>query len=406
MHPHLVCIGGEDHALRIPFLLALRERGFQVTAVSSGDGAEFARYELPHRRYAFDRFGSFGGGWTAIRQLRGLIKELRPDLVQSFDTKPNLLTPLAARGAVPVIRTINGLGWVFSSTEPRALALRPVFCGLQRLVSRWTTVTVFQNREDQAFFRQQRLVDPETSQLIGSSGIDVDAFLAAQRNGPSPAELRQQLGLGSAEIVLFVGRLTRQKGIPTLLKAVPAVLTRRRQFRLLLVGPRDSEGPFAVDQAAIDDLAPHVIALGARRDVPTLLAMADVFAFPTEYREGVPRVLLEAGLAGLPIVATRMPGCNDVVEDGRNGYLVPPRNPEALAASIVDLLADPVAARQMGARSIALVRGRYDLARVVEQYRDVYHRVLNGNPTGDATRAAEPVAAEAGASPKLSAGRQ
>ena len=113
MSPHLVCVGGEDHRLRIPFLLALRERGFRVTAVSSDTGGAFSPHGIAHRRLAFDRFASGGGEWGAVNAVRKLMSELRPDIVQSFDTKPNLLTPLAVRGQVPVIRTINGLGWTY-----------------------------------------------------------------------------------------------------------------------------------------------------------------------------------------------------------------------------------------------------------------------------------------------------
>ncbi|WEK52738.1 MAG: glycosyltransferase [Candidatus Kaistia colombiensis] len=250
------------------------------------------------------------------------------------------------------------------------------------------------------------MLGPSQGRLIGSSGIDADAFAMAQQSGLPSDGLRNQLGLGVAEIVLFVGRLTRQKGIPTLLKAIPAVLAHRKHARFVLVGPRDSEGPFSVDQADIDRLAPHVIALGARSDVPALLGMADVFAFPTEYREGVPRVLLEAGLAGLPIVATRMPGCSDVVEDCRNGYLVAPRDADALAARIVDLLRDPIGARVMGARSVALVRERFGLTQVVEQYCDTYRQILNNRPIGDPVRPASSRTAEDGLARELRAGRQ
>uniref|UniRef100_UPI0013D55BAF glycosyltransferase n=1 Tax=Klebsiella pneumoniae TaxID=573 RepID=UPI0013D55BAF len=79
----------------------------------------------------------------------------------------------------------------------------------------------------------------------------------------------------------------------------PLVRAKRPATRFLLVGPRQSEGPFAVDQAEIDRHAPYVIALGARTDVPAILGLADLLVLPTEYREGIPRVLLEAGLAGL-----------------------------------------------------------------------------------------------------------
>ena len=394
MNPHLVCVGGEDHPLRIPFLLALRERGFRITAVSSEAGAAFSPHDIPHRQFGFDRFSSGSGKWGAIRAIRKLMSELRPDIVQSFDTKPNLLTPLAVRGQVPVIRTINGLGWTFSSLEPRALALRPVFCGLQGLASFWTAMTVFQNRDDQAFFERYGLVGRGKSRLIRSSGIDVDAFATARHRGPSATKMREDLGLQSAEVIMFVGRITRQKGIPTLLKAVPRVLTERPNARFVLVGPRDSEGPFAVNKSDVDQYAPHVIALGPRRDVPALLGMADLFAFPTQYREGIPRVLLEAGLAGLPIVATRMPGCNDVVEDGWNGYLIAPRDADGLASRIIDILSDRASGKIMGSRSVGFVRERFALPWVVEQYCDLYERVLSVTSRSNRARSMPPILME------------
>ncbi len=391
MRPHLVCVGGEDHRLRIPFLLALRERGFRVTAVSSDVGIAFSPHGIPHHRLIFDRFGSGREEWDALRAMRKLLTEIQPDIVQSFDTKPNLLTPLAARGQVPVIRTINGLGWTFSSLQLRALVLRPIFCFLQGLASLWTAVTVFQNLDDQHFFQRYRLVGGGKSRLIRSSGIDADAFATTIRRGVSSTALREELGLQAAEVVIFVGRLTRQKGIRTLLEAIPLILRDRPNARFVLVGPRESEGPFAVEQADIDRCIPHVIALGPRRDVPSLLAMADVFAFPTQYREGVPRVLLEAGLAGLPIVASRMPGCNDVVENGWNGYLVPPRDPRALASGIVEVLSDRTSAKRMGDRSIEYVRRQFALSRVVDQYCDLYKNVLKGQTPGGLSPSAPPI---------------
>lgn len=384
MNPHLVCVGGEDHAFRIPFLLSLRERGFRVTAVSSGGDAAFLQHRIPHHRYGFDRFSSGSGG--AIRTIRKLIAELRPDIVQSFDTKPNLLTPLAVRGAAPVIRTINGLGWTFSSRQARALALRPVFCALQWISSRWTAATVFQNRDDHAFFEHYRLIAAGSGRLIRSSGIDVDGFVRARQDAPSSQAMREALGLASAEVIIFVGRLTREKGIPTLLEAVPRVLEKRPDALFVLVGPWESEGPFAVEKSAIERHSPHVVALGPRRDVPALLGMADLFAFPTQYREGVPRVLLEAGLAGLPIVASNMPGCNEVVETGWNGYLVPPGDAGALAARITEILSDRRAGALMGGRSVEFVKQHFALPLVVDQYCNLYEHVLGAGSLGAKTR--------------------
>jgi glycosyltransferase involved in cell wall biosynthesis len=380
---HLLCVGGEDHALRIPFLRALRNRGLRVSAAGTGAAFPFAKNGIPYHPYQFDRFGAGSSDRAAMGQLSQLVNRLRPDVVQTFDTKPNLFAPLAIRGAFPVVRTINGMGWVFSSTELKALAFRPVYLAMQRLAACWTAATVFQNTADSGFFHRYRLLGNSSSAVIGSSGIDVGAFETARKEAATTSELRAQFGLDDdAEVVITVSRLTVQKGIPTLLEAAKIVHEARPKARFLLVGPRESEGPFAVDQALIERHAPYVIPVGARSDVPALLGIADLFAFPTEYREGIPRVLLEAGLAGVPIVASRMPGCDDVVSENWNGRLVPPRDPRSLAAAILDLLQDPARARTMGRRSIDLVRREFDLNVVADRYAKLYGQLLSRSGPG------------------------
>ena len=385
--PHLLFVGGEDHDLRIPFLRALQGRGFQVSAAGTGDPAPFARAGLAYHPFRFDRSTNPLADWDAIATLARLFKEVRPSLVHCFDTKPNFLVPLAARraGGVQVVRTINGMGWMYSSNAPLALALRPVYCALHRIAARSTAATIFQNREDKTFFEQHRMVGGSLSQLIPGSGIDIEKFARDQASGPSPAQLRDQLGLGTAEIVITVTRLTKQKGIPTLLQAASLVHAVRPDVRFLLVGPRESEGPLAVAQAEIDAHAPYVVATGKRPDVPSLLGLAEIFAFPTEYREGIPRALLEAALAGLPLVATRMPGCTDVVSDGRTGALVPPRAPQALAQKILEMLHERQAARAMGERAAELVRREFGLGLIAARYAAVYATILGATVTAPHT---------------------
>lgn len=379
LNPHLLCIGGEDHHLRIPFLLALGARGMKVTAAGTGDSTPFARAGIDYRSFGFNRFVNPLADWNAIKMIKGLIDAIGPDLVQSFDTKPNLLVPLATRGdgEPAVIRTINGLGWIYSSRSVLALALCPVYRALHRLAAQSTAMTVFQNREDQTFFERHAMIGSGLSRLIPGSGIDIGGFERAVAVGPSSAEIRRTLGLENCEIVITVTRLTRQKGIPALLEAAALVHEVRPTVRILLVGPRESEGPLAVTQAEIDRHAPYVVAIGSRSDVPSLLKAADVFAFPTEYREGVPRVLLEAALAELPIVTTNMPGCSDVVRDGWNGLLVPPHAPRLLASKIIELLDDRAAARGMAGRAAELVRQEFGLDLTVARYVAAYNEVLD-----------------------------
>jgi glycosyltransferase involved in cell wall biosynthesis len=271
------------------------------------------------------------------------------------------------------------MGWVFSSIGLKALALRPAYLTLQRLTACWTAATVFQNKADSEFFQRYRLLGNNHSLVIGSSGIDVQGFETSRTRTSPRSDIRTELGLGDAEVVVTISRVTVQKGIPTLLDAAAIVHQARPSVRFLIIGPRESEGPFAVDQALIERHAPYVIAPGPRNDVPAILEVANVFAFPTEYREGIPRVLLEAGLAGLPLVATRMPGCDDVVAENWNGHLVPPHNPRALADAILDLLQDPARARAMGQRSIEFVRREFDLNVVADRYVELYQRLLSAD---------------------------
>ncbi|MBO0734639.1 MAG: glycosyltransferase [Methylocapsa sp.] len=379
MNPHLLFLGGDDHHLRIPFLLRLLGCGFRISAAGSGDPAPFAAAGLDYFPYQFDRFINPIGDLSAIRAIAKLLAAVRPGLAQSFDTKPNLFLPLASR-QVPgtiIVRTINGLGWTYSSRSPLALAGRPIYRTLQHKAARATSLTIFQNREDQSFFRRHRISAGENTRLIPGSGIDCAAFERSQAEGATPGELRGVFGLGASKVVITVTRLTRQKGIASLLAAAALVHEARPDVRFLLAGSRATEGPFAIAQAEIDRHSPYVMAIGPRSDVPALLRMAGVFLYPTEYREGVPRALLEAGLAGLPIVTTNMPGCTAVVRDGWNGFVVPARSPHALAAKILDLLSDERAAASMGRRSIDLVKREFSLDAVAASYAAAYRELID-----------------------------
>src|SRR5438046_864344 len=127
--PHLLYIGGEDHHLRIPAMLALRDRGFRVTAAGTGDPEPFVQAGIEYRRFHFERFISPLADWAAIKTISKILVEVQPDLAQSFDTKPSLFLPLAARSTpgIQVIRTINGRAFLYSSRSPIALTLRLVY---------------------------------------------------------------------------------------------------------------------------------------------------------------------------------------------------------------------------------------------------------------------------------------
>jgi glycosyltransferase involved in cell wall biosynthesis len=189
--------------------------------------------------------------------------------------------------------------------------------------------------------------------------------------------LRRELGIEGELVVTMVSRLVRTKGVAEYCAAAAAIRRERPDCTFLLVGPVTSEGWQAVPQSEVER-NPNVRWLGPRTDVPALLAISDVFALPTFYREGIPRALLEAGAMGLPLITTDMPGCRDVVRDGWNGILVRPRNVRSLTLGLLALLdAEPDALRQMGANSRSQVEQHFTLDLVADAYAEIYRRALD-----------------------------
>ncbi len=373
----VLVIGGENHHLRIPMLLALRKLGFDVAAAGNCSPTPFTDAGIEFHTYSLDRFVNSFSDAISVRGIAKAVSRAQADVVQTFDTKPAILVPLAARwaGGSKVVRTINGLGWLYSSKSKSAMILRPTYELLCRLTAPLTARTVFQNEDDMAFFERKGLLGKGGGCLIPGSGIDVGEFRRQMLTEASRSELRNNLGLGDAEVVVTVARLNRIKGIPVLLEAAGIVHAARPGVRFLIVGPRESEGPFAVTDAELSEHAPYVHAIGSRSDIPALLSIADVFAFPTELREGVPRVLLEAAAAELPIVTTKMPGCVDIVKDNITGLLTEPGEPHAFANRILECLSDKQRSQRMASSARQLVEQQYSLDLTVDRYAAVYREV-------------------------------
>jgi glycosyltransferase involved in cell wall biosynthesis len=402
MGAHLLFIGGEDHNLRIPFLTALASRGYDVTTAASADPAPFERAGIRYIHFNFNRFWDPRSDLRAWRKIGLILADVDADVVHSFDTKLSILTPYASRfnPRTIIVRTINGRAWAFSSRTLGAAAVRVLlYRPLQRLAGLTTAATVFENGGDQGFFESNRLIGAGASVKIPGAGIDVEGFEEARLNGPSAETLRAELGLTGAEVVITVTRVTREKGILDLLKAAELVHRVRPSVRFLIVGPRQGEGPFAVTDEELAPYSEYVIATGARSDVPSLLAMADVFAFPSDYGEGIPRALMEAALRGMPIVTTDKDGCKEVIRDGWNGYVTPARDPKAMADRILDLINDRSVGERMGAHGPDLIKSTFSLDEIVNQHAALYERLLrerrlmnrsDGRPTRGSIESSKP----------------
>lgn len=372
-------VGGDDVHKRIPLLHALKERGFRVGAVGSEDGSDFRVHDIPYYRYRLERKLTPLSDLRSCSEFSALLKRHPPDIVHGFDPKPAIAVPIIARQAgIPArVRTITGLGFVFASDSTVARTLRPVYRNLQKWASA-ASYTIFQNRDDRDYFVENGMVERGREEIVLSSGVDVERIRAEAPGKAVRTELENRLEINRKSVVTMISRIDENKGIREFAEAAEIVNRQRENTAFLLIGPYASEGKDAA--RFVDSLRerfPSVRYLGPRRDVPALLSLSDLCVLPS-YREGLPRILVEAGAMQVPCVTTDVPGCRDVIRDHWNGRLVPPRNARALAATIADLLDDEEGRRRMGERGYRHVREQFDLSYVADAYADIYERALAG----------------------------
>lgn len=375
-------VGGSDVRMRIPLLERLRIYGFTVGAVGSEDEAPFRRAGIPYARYPLATGLDPLGDRRSVRALRKLVTAGRPQVVHAFDTKPGVLLPSAVSGlsGVRCLRTVTGMGDLFSRGDPSARLLQCVYAYAQRSANRraWT---VFQNCDDRQHFLRHGYVTPGRTRLVRGSGVDIVALRQQAAAAPVQALRQDLLGPNGTRVVLMVSRLVCNKGVDTYIAAARQAAVRWPHWHWVLVGPHDG-GPQAVDRSLVEDAGAELRWLGSRQDAAALMAAADVVVLPTRYREGVPRVLLEAGALARPVVATDVPGCRDVVSDGVTGRLIPPRDPGALIDAVADVLGCDGVAETWGRAAQRRVETHFSLERVATDYAAIYTELLGQERRG------------------------
>ncbi|MCO6439704.1 MAG: glycosyltransferase family 4 protein [Nitrococcus mobilis] len=303
---------------------------------------------------------------AAFRRLRTIYRKWVPRLVHHFHAKPIIFGSIVAGGTQPkpvTINTVTGLGHAFVNGG----AVRSLAAVGYRLALRNADVTVFQNRDDLELFVTRQWVRRPNTRLIVGSGVDTGRFRMAELDS----------GSRSGAKVIMVGRLIWQKGIREFIEAARRLKARRQDVEFILAGEEDPVHPDAVPMSWLEEQCRSgaVTFAGYVRQIDSLLREADIFVLPSYYREGVPRVALEAAACGVPTVAADVPGTREAVRDGETGYLVPAKNVEALTQRIEDLLENPERRRAMGRRARLLVEGDFDIKAITQRYIDTYNAV-------------------------------
>lgn len=314
-----------------------------------------------------------------LREIADYLNQVRPHILHAHSAKAGLLGRLAARhsGVRGVIYTPHG--FPFRMWAPWPVVVSALL--MERWLGRGTTCVIAVCESERQVALQARVVPPERCVAI-PNGIELSAPPAVDR-----ARKLQELGLPvDARVILCVGDLRPQKGHCVAVRAMERVVREAPAAHLVIAGDgrtREASVRRLVRQHQSRwGSGGHVHFIGARDDVPELLAVCDVFCLPSLW-EGCPYALLEAAAAERPLVGSDIPGITDVIREGHTGWLARPGDPEQLASALLDALDDPVAARARALAARELVVERHSLADMVARTAWVYEQVAGGAPVAD-----------------------
>ncbi len=376
--PLLIFVVTEDwyfYSHRRPMIRAAQAAGFDVAVITQVDAHRQAIEALGVRVIPFDFSRRSLNPVKALRQicaLKRIYSRERPTLVHHIAMKPILYGALAAwRAQVPaVINAFAGLGYLFNARTIRAYSLRALLWLPFRLVLRRpNTFLLFQNADDKARLAALGLVSAKRTVIIRGSGVDLNEYPAR----PLPPETKPF-------VCVYAGRMIGIKGLPTLKDAFVILARAAPHIHLHLYGQPDPENPGSWDEAQLADWAArsdNVAYKGRTDDMKAVWDTAHAAVQASYGGEGVPKSLLEAAACGRPIVATDVPGCREVVEDGRNGFLVPAYDAPALAQALQMMADDKDLWRAMAVHSRRIVESDLSADKVEAQTVGLYRLCLS-----------------------------
>ena len=304
------------------------------------------------------------------------MRTLRPAVTNVGTPKAGLLGGFAAwLNHVPCrFYTLHGLRFETTKGLKRRLLIY-----MERLACRFAHRVVCVSHSVREKAITSRLTRRDRLIVLGygsCNGVDASRFAPNPKLMARAAALRRQLGIPErAAVILFVGRLTRDKGIPELVEAFARLDEQFLNLRLLLVGCFEVEDPLPPETRRQLEKQPHIIFVGAVQDTPSYYAAADIVVLPS-HREGLPTVILEAQAAGKPVVGANATGIVDLVTDGETGLLFPVGDATALSKTIARLLTDEDLVRKLEVSGQERVRRDFQQERIWEAQYRAYLQVL------------------------------
>ncbi len=371
---NLVFLGGEDVSARLEIAKKFINLGYNVKIMGTEQEQNFIGEGICYQKYSFSRGLNIIDDIKTIFELREIFKKkTSKTIIHAFDTKPSMFLPLAVFGLenIKVVRTITGMGRIFSEHNFKNSVLKFIYNIIQKVISSRVDFTIFQNNDDYQYYMTHKLIDKSRAEIVKSSGINLAQF-TTNIDEQKLQNLKNELFLDeNQKTFILVSRLVKEKGIMNYLEAAKLCYEGGNPYNFLLVGQFDDN---SITLEMVNQYSKYVQYLGRREDIKELLSLSNIFVLPTYYREGIPRVLLEASALGLGLIATNMAGCKDVVVNDINGKLVNIKDSQDLYQKMLYMANSDDRLAQFGKNAIAKVK-EFDLDVVVSKYDKVYERL-------------------------------
>jgi glycosyltransferase involved in cell wall biosynthesis len=356
---------------RLPLAVAAKDAGYNVTVVTrvTNHGNQIESSGLKLIPLKLSRRGS--NPFKEIAVIQRLIKiyhSEKPDIVHHVALKPVIYGTIASIfvSKPRVVNAMAGLGYLFSSNTLKARILRPLIKSVFRLLlNRQNSKLILQNPDDVRTMVDGQIVGKDRVTLIRGSGVDTSQF----KKQPEPTGI---------PVVTLASRLLWDKGVGEFVRAAELLHQKKVKARFILVGKGDPDNPSAISDIQLKKWHRQgtIEWLGHKNNIAEIFSRSHIVCLPSYYGEGVPKVLIEAASCGRPIVTTNTPGCREIVKDGLNGILVPPKDADAVAEALEKLIKTPEIRKQMGDKGRELVENEFSIQKVVDETLHVYEDLL------------------------------
>ena len=356
--------------------LSFMNNHYEVIAVSSekeylircaeNEGVRYKHIEMTRKITPFKDL-------VSLVQLVSFLKKERPLIIHSHTPKAGIIAMLASKITnIPIrLHTVGGLPLMEATGSKRKLL---------ELIERLTySLSTFVFTNSYGLYNQiidNNYISKSKIKVIGngsSNGVDIDYFSPSQVSLDEQTKIKSKLGISESDFTfVFVGRVVSDKGINELVSAFDNISQFQKEIKLIVVGDQETDlDPLNANTLGLLVKNKRIISVGFQRDIRPYLAVSNVLIFPS-YREGFPNVMMQAGAMGLPIIATDINGCNEIISHGKNGILIPKKDISAVEKAMLTMLNDENLYKELRSNARNMIISRFERKILCESILDEY----------------------------------